>query len=204
MASVWEDLSMEHSQTFSIRQVVIMSLFAGISFLLMFVAFPILPFVSYMKVDFSDIPILLGMIMFGPVGGILIAAIKGLLYWLLTGVDIANFIGVAASFIASVSFLLPIYAVLKRMSNRRLVTRLIWSVVAGTISLTVVLALLNWLVLIPLYMTVLGMKITMPLSQMVLLGVVPFNLIKGILVGIVFVLIADRMQHFLRQQSDLL
>ncbi|GAA3613660.1 ECF transporter S component [Secundilactobacillus similis] len=195
---------MEHSQTFSIRQVVIMSLFAGISFLLMFVAFPILPFVSYMKVDFSDIPILLGMIMFGPVGGILIAAIKGLLYWLLTGVDIANFIGVAASFIASVSFLLPIYAVLKRMSNRRLVTRLIWSVVAGTISLTVVLALLNWLVLIPLYMTVLGMKITMPLSQMVLLGVVPFNLIKGILVGIVFVLIADRMQHFLRQQSDLL
>lgn len=195
---------MEHSQTFSIRQVVIMSLFAGISFLLMFVAFPILPFVSYMKVDFSDIPILLGMIMLGPVGGILIAAIKGLLYWLLTGVDIANFIGVAASFIASVSFLLPIYAVLKRMSNRRLVTRLIWSVVAGTISLTVVLALLNWLVLIPLYMTVLGMKITMPLSQMVLLGVVPFNLIKGILVGIVFVLIADRMQHFLRQQSDLL
>lgn len=195
---------MEHSQTFSIRQVVIMSLFAGISFLLMFVSFPILPFVSYMKVDFSDIPILLGMIMFGPVGGILIAAIKGLLYWLLTGVDIANFIGVAASFIASVSFLLPIYAVLKRMSNRRLVTRLIWSVVAGTISLTVVLALLNWLVLIPLYMAVLGMKITMPLSQMILLGVVPFNLIKGILVGIVFVLIADRMQHFLRQQSDLL
>lgn len=195
---------MEHSQTFSIRQVVIMSLFAGISFLLMFVAFPILPFVSYMKVDFSDIPILLGMIMFGPVGGILIAAIKGLLYWLLTGVDIANFIGVAASFIASVSFLLPIYAVLKRMSNRRLVTRLVWSVVAGTISLTVVLALLNWLVLIPLYMTVLGMKITMPLSQMVLLGVVPFNLIKGVLVGIVFVLITERMQHFLRQQSDLL
>ena len=195
---------MEHSQTFSIRQVVIMSLFAGISFLLMFVAFPILPFVSYMKVDFSDIPILLGMIMFGPVGGGLIAAIKGLLYWLLTGVDIANFIGVAASFIASVSFLLPIYAVLKRMSNRRLVTRLVWSVVAGTISLTVVLALLNWLVLIPLYMTVLGMKITMPLSQMVLLGVVPFNLIKGVLVGIVFVLITERMQHFLRQQSDLL
>lgn len=195
---------MEHSQTFSIRQVVIMSLFAGISFLLMFVAFPILPFVSYMKVDFSDIPILLGMIMFGPVGGGLISAIKGLLYWLLTGVDIANFIGVAASFIASVSFLLPIYAVLKRMSNRRLVTRLVWSVVAGTISLTVVLALLNWLVLIPLYMTVLGMKITMPLSQMVLLGVVPFNLIKGVLVGIVFVLITERMQHFLRQQSDLL
>ncbi len=169
---------MEHSQSFSIRQVVIMSLFAGISFLLYFISFPILPFVSYMKVDFSDIPVLLGMVMFGPLGGILIAAIKGLLYWLMTGVDIANFIGVAASFVASVSYLLPVYFVLKHVKKYKTVTRLILAVIAGTISLSVIMALLNVSVLIPVYMAVLHMKITIPLSQMVLFGVVPFNLIK--------------------------
>ncbi|HBF76192.1 MAG TPA: ECF transporter S component [Lactobacillus sp.] len=195
---------MEHSQSFSIRQVVIMSLFAGISFLLYFISFPILPFVSYMKVDFSDIPVLLGMVMFGPLGGILIAAIKGLLYWLMTGVDIANFIGVAASFVASVSYLLPIYFVLKHVKKYKTVTRLILAVIAGTISLSVIMALLNVSVLIPVYMAVLHMKITIPLSQMVLFGVVPFNLIKGILVGAVFIIVADRMKSFLRQQSDLL
>lgn len=195
---------MEHSQPFSIRQVVIMSLFACISFLLYFVSFPILPFVSYMKVDFSDIPILLGMIMFGPVGGILIAAIKGLLYWLVTGVDIANFIGVAAGFVASVSFMLPIYFVLKYVKKYKAVTRLIIGAVVGTVSLSIIMALLNVTVLIPVYMAVLHMKITIPLSQMVLFGVVPFNLIKGVLVGAVFVIVADRMKAFLRQQSDLL
>lgn len=195
---------MEHSQPFSIRQVVIMSLFACISFLLYFVSFPILPFVSYMKVDFSDIPILLGMIMFGPVGGILIAAIKGLLYWLVTGVDIANFIGVAAGFVASASFMLPIYFVLKYVKKYKAVTRLIIGAVAGTVSLSIIMALLNVTVLIPVYMAVLHMKITIPLSQMVLFGVVPFNLIKGVLVGAVFVIVADRMKAFLRQQSDLL
>ncbi|GAX01938.1 ECF transporter S component [Secundilactobacillus silagei] len=195
---------MEHSQPFSIRQVVIMSLFAGISFLLYFISFPILPFVSYMKVDFSDIPILLGMIMFGPLGGIIIAAIKGLLYWLLTGVDVANLIGVGAGFVASVSFLLPIYWVLKYVRKYRTVTRLILAVIAGTISLSIIMALLNSTVLIPLYMAVLHMKITIPLSKMLLFGVIPFNLIKGVLVGAVFVLIADRMKTFLRQQSDLL
>ncbi len=195
---------MEHSQSFSIRQVVIMSLFAGISFLLYFISFPILPFVSYMKVDFSDIPVLLGMVMFGPLGGILIAAIKGLLYWLMTGVDIANFIGVAASFVASVSYLLPVYFVLKHVKKYKTVTRLILAVIAGTISLSVIMALLNVSVLIPVYMAVLHMKITIPLSQMVLFGVVPFNLIKGILVGAVFIIVADRMKSFLRQQSDLL
>lgn len=195
---------MEHSQPFSIRQVVVMSLFAGISFLLYFISFPILPFVPYMKVDFSDIPILLGMIMFGPLGGILIAAIKGLLYWLLTGVDIANFIGVAANFIASVSFMLPIYYVLKYVKKYKTVTRLIIGAIAGTISLSVIMALLNVTVLIPVYMAVLHMKITVPLGQMLLFGVIPFNLIKGVLVGAVFVLIAERMKSFLEQQSDLL
>ncbi|GAX07957.1 membrane protein [Secundilactobacillus silagincola] len=195
---------MEHSQSFSIRQVVIMSLFAGISFLLYFISFPILPFVSYMKVDFSDIPVLLGMVMFGPLGGILIAAIKGLLYWLMTGVDIANFIGVAASFVASVSYLLPVYFVLKHVKKYKTVTRLVLAVIAGTVSLSVIMALLNVSVLIPVYMAVLHMKITIPLSQMVLFGVVPFNLIKGILVGAVFIIVADRMKSFLRQQSDLL
>ena len=195
---------MEHSQPFSIRQVVIMSLFAGISFLLYFISFPILPFVSYMEVDFSDIPILLGMIMFGPLGGIIIAAIKGLLYWLLTGVDVANLIGVGAGFVASVSFLLPIYWVLKYVRKYKTVTRLILAAIAGTISLSIIMALLNSTVLIPLYMAVLHMKITIPLSKMLLFGVIPFNLIKGVLVGAVFVLIADRMKTFLRQQSDLL
>ncbi|GAX02900.1 membrane protein [Secundilactobacillus pentosiphilus] len=195
---------MEHSQPFNIRQVVIMSLFAGISFLLYFISFPILPFVSYMKVDFSDIPILLGMIMFGPLGGILIAAIKGLLYWVMTGVDIANFIGVAASFVASVSFMLPIYYVLKYARKYKTVTRLVLAVIAGTVSLSVIMALLNVSVLIPVYMAVLHMKITIPLSKLLLFGVIPFNLIKGVLVGAVFVVVADRMKAFLRQQSDLL
>ncbi len=195
---------MEHSATFSIRQVVIMSLFAGISFLLMFISFPILPFVSYLKVDFSDIPILLGMIMFGPAGGILIAAIKSLLYWLLTGVDVANLIGIVASFISSMSLLLPIAAVLKHTQGKKLWTRLIWSIVASTISLSVVMGLLNYFILTPLYISVLGMKITMPLAKLVLFGVVPFNLIKGVLVGVVFAIVVDRMKHFLSQHSTLI
>ncbi len=195
---------MEHSATFSIRQVVIMSLFAGISFLLMFISFPILPFISYLKVDFSDIPILLGMIMFGPAGGILIAAIKSLLYWLLTGVDVANLIGIVASFISSMSLLLPIAAVLKHTQGKKLWTRLIWSILASTISLSVVMGLLNYFILTPLYISVLGMKITMPLAKLVLFGVVPFNLIKGVLVGVVFAIVVDRMKHFLSQHSTLI
>ncbi|WP_279403675.1 ECF transporter S component [Secundilactobacillus kimchicus] len=148
---------MEHTRhaIFNVRQVVEMSLFAGISFLLMFISFPILPFVSYMRIDFSDIPILIGTVLFGPIGGIIIAAIKGLLYWLMTGVDLANFIGVFASFVASVSIVLPFSLVMKKTTGRSLLSRLALSGIALTLSLTIVMALLNWLVLTPVYMAVL-------------------------------------------------
>ncbi|WP_288529132.1 ECF transporter S component [uncultured Secundilactobacillus sp.] len=197
---------MEHTRhaIFNVRQVVEMSLFAGISFLLMFISFPILPFVSYMRIDFSDIPILIGTVLFGPIGGIIIAAIKGLLYWLMTGVDLANFIGVFASFVASVSIVLPFSLVMKKTTGRSLLSRLALSGIALTLSLTIVMALLNWLVLTPVYMAVLGMKISMPLAQMVLFGVVPFNFIKGVLVSLVIGFVVSRMHTFLKKESTIL
>ena len=193
-----------HHAIFNVRQVVEMSLFAGISFLLMFISFPIIPFVSYMRIDFSDIPILIGTVLFGPVGGIIIAAIKGLLYWLMTGVDLANFIGVFASFVASVSIVLPFSLVMKKTTGRSLLSRLALSGIALTLSLTIVMALLNWLVLTPVYMAVLGMKISMPLAQMVLFGVVPFNFIKGVLISLVIGFVVSRMHTFLKKESTIL
>ncbi|WP_282801072.1 ECF transporter S component [Secundilactobacillus kimchicus] len=197
---------MEHTchAIFNVRQVVEMSLFAGISFLLMFISFPILPFVSYLRIDFSDIPILIGTVLFGPIGGIIIAAIKGLLYWLMTGVDLANFIGVFASFVASVSIVLPFSLVMKKTTGRSLLSRLALSGIALTLSLTIVMALLNWLVLTPVYMAVLGMKISMPLAQMVLFGVVPFNFIKGVLISLVIGFVVSRMHTFLKKESTIL
>jgi riboflavin transporter FmnP len=66
--------------------------------------------------------------------------------------------------------------------------------------MTVVMSLTNWLVVLPLYMQVLGMKLSIALPKLVLFAVVPFNLIKGVLVGTVFALIANRLQHWLNHQ----
>ena len=72
--------------------------------------------------------------------------------------------------------------------------RYIIAIVVSTISLTFWLSLGNWLVITPLYMAVLGMKLTLPLSQLVLYGVLPFNLIKGVIVG-------DSLRTSLRKDS---
>ncbi|HAB50143.1 MAG TPA: ECF transporter S component, partial [Lactobacillus sp.] len=65
------------------------------------------------------------------------------------------------------------------------------------------LALLNWLVTIPLYMSLLGMKLNIPLGQMILFGVVPFNLIKGIVIGIAFILIYKKLSAWIEHKKYL-
>ncbi len=77
------------------------------------------------------------------------------------------------------------------------------AILGATLSLTVMLALLNWLVTIPLYMSLLGMKLNIPLGQMILFGVVPFNLIKGIVIGTTFILIYKKLSVWIEHKKYL-
>ena len=183
----------------SVRAMVEMALFAGVSYILMFVSIPIIPIVPYMKLDLSDLVVLIGLGVFGPAGAITIAAIKELLYFITTGLDIVNFIGVLTAFIADLALVLPISAVLRR--HEWTVKRQVVAVIVGTLSLTIVLSLANWWVITPLYLKVWGMSLGLPVNKLILFGVIPFNLIKGIVLGILFILLNRRMAPWLQKHT---
>ena len=71
------------------------------------------------------------------------------------------------------------------------------AIALATLGMTVVMAAANYWVITPLYIKVLGMKITIPLVKMVLLGVVPFNLIKGIVIGGLTTLLVPKLRKVL-------
>lgn len=77
------------------------------------------------------------------------------------------------------------------------------AILGATLSLTVVLSLLNWLVTLPLYMSLLGMKLSLPLGQLILFGVVPFNLVKGIVIGTAFVLVYKKLSVWIEHKKYL-
>jgi len=191
---------MENQQQGSnVRTMVEMALFAGVAYVLMFISLPIIPIVPYMKLDLSDLVVLLGMAVFGPGGAMLIAAVKELLYFVSTGLDIVNFIGVLTAFIADAAYVLPISAVLRH----RPVTlrRQVLAIIVGTVSLTAILSVANWGVITPLYLKVWGMSLGLPVNQLILFGVIPFNLIKGLVLGILFILLSRRMAGWLAKHA---
>ena len=165
------------------KRLITISMLSAIAFILTFLKFP-LPFLPpYLTLDFSDVPTLLATFIFGPLSGLLVALIKNILNFLF---NIGDPVGPVANFLAGASFLLTAYFVShrKQYSSRR---SLIIGLVAGTIAMTIVLSILNYFVLL-----------FTNLKVIILSGIIPFNIIKGCVISIIFILLYRRLKKVLK------
>lgn len=178
------------------RKLLQIAIIGALAYILMFFAFPIIPFIPYIKVDFSDVPILLLTIIQGPLSGIAAAFIRSILHYIQTGGDAGYPIGDLASFLATISFILPVYYIIKpklltrgqanipkaRISQNK--GRMLFGYLCSILSLTIVMSLLNYYVITPFYMAMMNFPIP-NMGEYILKGIIPFNIIKGILVSAV-------------------
>ena len=181
-----------------VHRLVGVALLAAVGFvLMMYLAFPILPMFPFLKLDLSDLFVLLGGLIYGPGGGIMVAFVRSLLHFILTGGGVVNLIGDLAAFIASVGFMLPVVMTMKPKSG---LGREVSGLALGTVSLTMIMSVLNWLVIMPMYLAVMNFPLGISVTRYVLIGVVPFNLIKGAVVSVVFFAIAKALMPWLEKQ----
>lgn len=181
-----------------IQRMVGIACLGALAFILMMFEFPIIPVASYLKIDFSDIPVLLGGYLYGPLAGVVVAFIKCFLHAMVNGFAIGDLIGVGSDFISSLALLFPFYYVWRHQEwsfKRQALT----VIPLATLVLTVVMSLLNLWVITPLYMAVWHWQSSLPVAQLVALGVLPFNIVKGLLLSIVFILIAAHLRQWLQR-----
>lgn len=181
------------------EQMVVLSLLAAIAYLLMFLEFPILPVFDWLKLDFSDIPVLIGTFIYGPIGGILTAFIRSTLKFITSGGNIASLVGNGAGFLASVMYLLPTYYMIKRKHQT---SSLIVGLSLGTLLMTIFMSIANYYVITPFYLNVMGFDFGIPIGKMILMGIVPFNLIKGLIVSIAFVAVFKKLFPLLEKRMS--
>lgn len=92
-----------------VQKMVAVAMFAAIGLVLQYFAFPIMPAFGFLKIDFSDIPVLISMFLFGPLAGVVTAFLRSILHLVTTGFSPDNLVGDAASFLATSIFTLPIF-----------------------------------------------------------------------------------------------
>lgn len=179
-------LIMTNSHHLSLRKLVQVSILGGLAYLLTYLSVPIIPIAPYMKLDFGDIPILLATVLLSTRSGIVVALLRSLLYFIFTGISVINLIGVSSLLVASLTIIFSV-TVIDQLLNSKI--KYVAMIILETLSLTVIMSLMNYFIITPLYMQLTGFRLSFSLSSSIIYIVVPFNIIKGLFIGIIFVLL---------------
>ena len=177
-----------------VKKFVLTAIMGALAFILMWFAFPVIIALPFLKVDFSDIPLLFATFLYGPLSGFGAMVIRSILHYIQTGGDLGYPIGDIASVLASSAWILPVYYLSKRhlptgsrgqkRSRLRFWFALINIYGLGIISMTFVMSVLNYFIITPFYVKVMNFPIE-AMGGYVLFGIIPFNLIKGLLISVV-------------------
>ncbi|MBC1290254.1 ECF transporter S component [Listeria booriae] len=183
---------------YSLKTFVSIAVLGAVAFVIMLIQFPLLPSAPFLKLDFSDVPAMIGGLLFGPLAIILIEFVKNVLEYLVTGSFVGVPVGELTNFLSGICFVLPIYYVFRYARSTK---AMILGVGIGTVTLTVVISLLNYFVVLPFYITVGGLPAGTNIAALVTTAIIPFNLLKGVVVGAVFILVYGRMRSWIMKNT---
>lgn len=172
-----------------------------IAFILMYFQLPI-TFVAppFMKLDISDLPVLMGAFTMGPVFGIIIAALKNIMHIIFKGTMTAG-IGELSNFLISSTFaFVSAYFYRKHRTYKGAII----SLTLGVLAMTFLAMLSNYFVVFPLYAKVMPMDAIIEMGSaitpritglfsMMIYSVLPFNLIKGFTTSAVMMLVYKKI-----------
>lgn len=180
------------------KKLVVIAMFGALSGVLMNFNFPIPLMPPFLKFDLAELPGLLGAFLMGPAAGCLIIAVKILIKLFLGGSE-TLLVGELANLIGSLSYVLPAAWIYRKTMTKK---GAVIGMIVATLFTAASSVLGNAYLTIPMYANVFGMQIEdiVAMCQTVnpyitgywgvlLIGIVPFNLIKyGVTSGVTFVL----------------
>ena len=151
---------------------------------------------------------LIGCFAMGPVAGVFIELIKIVLNFVINGTMTAG-IGELANFCIGCSFCIPAGLIYHRRKTKK---GAVVGLVSGTVIMTFLGCFINAYVMLPVYakafkmpiesLIEMGTKVNAGITDLftfVMFAVVPFNLLKGILVSIVVLLIYKRISPIIKR-----
>lgn len=173
------------------RIITFVGVLSALAAVLQFFEFPlVMLFPSYLKIDFSDIPAILGAIALGPLVGVAIEFVKNLIHFIFaSNSPFAS--GEIANFFAGIGLLIPV-----AVMYRKNIKKFFLPYIVGAISMTVVANIMNYFVNLPLY----GLK-KEALWPTIINFLVPFNLVKAAIVAVVTIILYSKLKTLLNRIS---
>lgn len=184
------------------------AIFSAMAGVLMFIEIPLFFAPSFYEIDLSEIPIMICTFYLGPVSGVVAELLKIIVKLVFKGTTTA-FVGDFANFVVGCSFVLPASCIYHMKKSKR---GALIGMIAGTLVMTIFGSLFNAVYLLPTFAELFGMPLEAiikmgndinsainSVSTLVLFCVVPFNLLKGIIVTVLTMLLYKRISPLLHK-----
>ncbi|RGD03814.1 ECF transporter S component [Lachnospiraceae bacterium AM25-11LB] len=191
-----------------LRTMVQIAMLSAVSAVLMMFEFPI-PFLAppFIKMDFSEIPVLVGTFAMGPLAGVVIELLKNILHFVTYGTTTGG-IGELSNFFIGCAFAVPAGIFYRKRKTRK---NAVLGMATGTLLMVIMGCLSNAFVMFPLYSVVMGIPMDSFIAMgtaihpaidnmvtFVVLCMVPFNLVKGIIISMITLLLYKRLKVVLK------
>lgn len=188
-----ETLQKSKKELFGTPNLVKMGLLSAVALVLMMLDFALPIFPSFLQLDLSDIPVVIGTLALGPVAGIMIELIKNIIHGIIATTTMG--IGEIANFIVGIAYIIPLGIICNKSKS---IKNVVIGLILGTLSMTFIACIFNYFIFIPLYSAIvfnlpisafvdMASKVNSMITDfatMVLFAIAPFNLIKGIIISI--------------------
>ena len=192
-----------------IRRIAATAILTALAVLLMYLEIP-LPFMPvFLKFDFAELPALIGAFALGPVWAVVIELLKNLIHLPVTQ---TMGIGELSNFVTGVIYVVTAGLIYKKIRTRKGAAI---SMVASTIALAVIAIPVNAFITLPLYASAMGFSTEAiigmctevnPLVKdklsLLLAVFVPFNLFKGIVVGLITFFVYKPISKLINKTYD--
>lgn len=145
---------------------------------------------GFLEIEFSDLPAIIGTLSLGPVAGVLIELIKNLIHLPMSS---TGFVGEFANFVVNGTFVfvIGVFYALNKTKKGAVVALLL-----GCIIMPVAAALVNYFIMLPLYMSAASSAVKL---NLVLTTITPFNFVRAIVLSLITLFCYKRISPILHR-----
>lgn len=185
-----QNMPSKNTNVWSTKQMVIMALMCAIGALLSFVEFPLLPGVTWLKFDASNMPAMVVGFGFGPGAGVAVGIVIAIIHGLL----MADFTGALMNILCVTCFVLPAALMYRKKRTYPVaIAGLALSIIAATLA-----AIVGNLILTPMW---LGVPLDAVIAMIIPI-LIPFNLLKGLINAVLTLIIYKSISNLITPKKD--
>ncbi len=163
----------------NIQMLVFGGLFSAVAFVLYLFE---IPFFAHLKLDISDIPALLGSIVFTPVFGVVVELVKNLLELTVRGLGAQMGFGNIMNFLVGCAYVIPFALIWRKKSNAK---GFALAAICGLASIIVIGLAGNALIVPPYFRFFLHTEVDAAMLKTAIIGATTLNALKGAILTVV-------------------